>query len=378
MKKIGILGGGQLGRMLQAEAQQRNMPVYCMDKSENAPAALYRDFYTIGDIRNYDDVMSFGADKDVITVEIEHINLEALRDLEKAGKEVYPNPDALEIIKNKNIQKSFYHSIGIPIPEFSSFNSKDEAVIVFEQWKNRLPCIYKSAEMGYDGKGVRTIRAIDDVLALDDIPGAFEQRIDIDIEIAVMIARSPDGNYVLYPPLAMYFDPENHILSEVYYPANMGKNIVEEMNRIAVKVTETLNICGLCAFEFFITSSGEVVLNEIAPRPHNSMHISMNNAHCSQFEQHLRAISGLPLGSSVMEKAGIMYNIIGEEDDYGTAEWTGWHEVMNLHEVYVHLYGKTEIKPARKMGHINIVGDDLSKLKEKLLTIRQYFKNRKS
>ena len=133
-----------------------------------------------------------------------------------------------------------------------------------------------------------------------------------------------------------------------------------------------------CAFEFFITSSGEVVLNEIAPRPHNSMHISMNNAHCSQFEQHLRAISGLPLGSSVMEKAGIMYNIIGEEDDYGTAEWTGWHEVMNLHEVYVHLYGKTEIKPARKMGHINIVGDDLSKLKEKLLTIRQYFKNRKS
>lgn len=375
MKRIGILGGGQLGRMLQAEAQQRNMPVYCMDKSPDAPAALYRDFYTVGDIKNYDDVMAFAQDKDVITIEIEHVNLEALHELQRNGKEVYPNPNALEIIKNKNKQKAFYRSIDIPIPEFSAFNNKNEALLVFEQWKNRLPCIYKSAEMGYDGKGVRTIHTIDDVITLDDVPGAFEQRIDIEIEIAVMIARSPKGNHVLYPPLAMYFDPANHILSEVHYPASIRKSVEEEMNGIALKVSETLDICGLCAFEFFVTTDGDVVLNEIAPRPHNSMHISMDNARCSQFEQHLRAIAGMPLGNTVMDKAGIMYNIIGQESDSGIVEWQGWDEVSSLDEVYVHLYGKSEIKPARKMGHINIVGNDETDIYDKLLIVKQKFKN---
>lgn len=378
LKKVGILGGGQLGRMLQEAAQRWNMPVYCMDKGTDGPAALYRSFYREGNILDYDDVMAFGKDKDVVTIEIEHVNLQALEELEKAGKSVHPNPRALGIIKNKNRQKSFYRSIGVPVPAFTTFENKTEALALFPQWKDKVPFIYKSAEMGYDGKGVRTIRSIDDVYDLDDIAGAFEQRIDIAIEVAVMIATSTDGSSVIYPPVAMYFDEENHILSEVHYPYRITDKQLEEMNSIAVKVTQSLAICGLCAFEYFISREGQVVLNEIAPRPHNSMHISMNNAVCSQFEQHLRAITGMPLGSPEMLLAGIMYNILGEEDDNGRADWQGWEQVLSITNAFVHLYGKTTIKPSRKMGHINIVGHDYETLKSRLEIIRTHFKNNKN
>jgi len=377
-KKIGILGGGQLGRMLQEVAQRWNMPVTCMDNSDDSPAALYRDHFVKGDIRNYEDVLNFGQDKDVITIEIEHVNLDALKKLESQGKEVHPNPRALDIIKNKNKQKEFYKELGIPIPNFLTFEDQREALENFDQWPYALPCIYKCAEMGYDGKGVRTIYNKDNVYDLEDIPGAFEERVDIDIEIAVMIAANPKGQVVLYPPVAMYFDEENHILSEVHYPYEINTEQLRLMNDIATKVISELKICGLCAFEFFITKKGEVLLNEIAPRPHNSMHISMNNAVCSQFEQHLRAVSDLPLGSSEMHSEGIMYNIIGENDDKGIAVWNGWKEVLSIENAFVHLYGKTIIKPARKMGHINITGDHMETLRSNLEKVKTYFKNNKN
>lgn len=376
-KKIGILGGGQLGRMLQEVAQRWNMPVYCMDSSDDAPAAIYKNNYVKGDIRNYDDVMAFGADKDVITIEIEHVNLYALRDLEKQGKEVHPNPKALEIIKNKNKQKRFYEELGIPIPRFMAFEDLREGLEVFPNWPYDLPCIYKCAEMGYDGKGVRTIYSIDNVHDLENIDGAFEEKVNIDIEVAVMIAARPQGEIVIYPPVAMYFDDDNHILSEVHVPYDLEKEQVDEMNDIAKRVTKELGIIGLCAFEFFITKEGKILLNEIAPRPHNSMHISMDNAICSQFEQHLRAVSDLPLGSAEMPLQGIMYNLIGENDDKGETDWQGWNDVLGLDNTFVHLYGKTTIKPARKMGHINIVGNDMTDLQNKLSIVKTHFKNKK-
>lgn len=377
-KKIGILGGGQLGRMMQEVAQQRNMPVWCLDKGHDYPAALYRDYYVVGDILNYDDVMQFGEDKDVITVEIEHVNLDALKALQNNGKEVHPNPNALGIIKNKNSQKKFYADNKIPIPLFTAFQSKDEAIRVFPEWENRLPCIYKSAEMGYDGKGVRTIRNLQDVHELDDIAGAFEEKIDIQVEVAVMIVRSTKGEHVIFPPVAMYFDENNHILSEVHFPCKISSGQLDTMNEIAINVTKSLDICGLCAFEFFISTNGDVVLNEIAPRPHNSMHISMNNSISSQFDQHLRAISGMPLGKPTMEKSGIMYNIIGRNEDYGDVNWDGWKQILSLESVFVHLYGKTIIKPARKMGHINIVGSDFKEIQQKLVIVKENFKNKQN
>ncbi|MCO6460745.1 MAG: 5-(carboxyamino)imidazole ribonucleotide synthase [Saprospiraceae bacterium] len=375
LKKIGILGGGQLGRMLQEVAQKMNLPVWCMDKTKDSPAALFRDFFVQGDILNYDDVINFSADKDIITVEIEHVNLDALKELESQGKEVHPNPHALGIIKNKNKQKEFYSDLGIPVPIYWNFSDKNEALEIFSQWRDKVPFIYKSAEMGYDGKGVRTIRLQQDVEDLDNVAGSFEEKINIEIEVAVMIARSTNGKYVIYPPVGMYFDEGNHILSEVHYPIQLSSDWIAQMNDIAVKVTESLNICGLCAFEFFITTQGQVILNEIAPRPHNSMHISMNNAVCSQFEQHIRAISGLPLGSPVMDKKGIMYNIIGKDTDFGPTNWIGWENVLGMENVFIHLYGKSVIKPARKMGHINIVGEGFTQLKEKLHIIKDQFKN---
>mgnify|MGYP000851799070 CR=1 FL=1 len=377
-KRIGILGGGQLGRMLQEVAQRWNMPVYCMDSSDDAPATLFNGFYTQGDIRNYEDVMAFAQDKDVITIEIEHVNLQALNELQALGKEIHPNPNALEIIKNKNTQKEFYKKLSIPVPEFTTFENKTQALEVFAKWKGKLPCIYKSAEMGYDGKGVRTIHSMDDVHELDDIAGAFEDKIDIGIEVAVMLAANPDGQLAVYSPVAMHFDHDNHILSEVHYPYELPEAQVYEMNSIAKKIMLELKLCGICAFEFFITNDGKVFLNEIAPRPHNSMHLSIDNAVCSQFEMHLRAISNLPLGSTKMNTPGIMYNVIGEEGDKGNSDFDGWHQTLNEAGVYVHLYGKTTIKPARKMGHINIVGDDVKLLKDKLEIVKSNFKNIKN
>lgn len=374
-KKIGVLGGGQLGRMLQEVAQRWNMPVYCMDDSENAPAALYRDFYTMGNIRDYHDVLAFGQDKDVITIEIEHVNLEALIALEKQGKEIHPNPRALKIIKNKNRQKNYYKDNNIPIPRFMDFNDLREALEEFPNWPYELPCIYKAAEMGYDGRGVRTMYHLDNVHDLENLPGAFEEKIDIKVEVAVMLAANPSGEIVIYPPVSMHFDEEDHILSEVYYPGETDQELTDQMNEIAMTIMKDLKICGLCAFEFFISKDNKVLLNEIAPRPHNSMHLSMDNAITSQFEQHLRGISDLPLGTTVMEKPAIMYNILGAEGDKGKASWQGWETILSLPGAKVHLYGKTDIKPARKMGHINITGDKPQELKDKLEIIKAHFKH---
>ncbi len=374
-KRIGILGGGQLGRMLQEVAQRWNMPVYCMDDSEKAPAALYKDYFTVGNIRDYDDVLAFGQDKDVITIEIEHVNLDALITLEKQGKEIHPNPEALKIIKNKNRQKNYYKERNIPIPRFMDFYDRQEALEEFPNWPYDIPCIYKAAEMGYDGRGVRTIYHLDNVHDIENLPGAFEEKIDIKIEVAVMLAANPDGEMVVYPPVAMYFNEEDHILAEVHYPCEIDKGSADQMNEIAITIMKDLRICGLCAFEFFITADDKVLLNEIAPRPHNSMHLSMDNAITSQFEQHLRGISNLPMGSTVMEKAAIMYNVLGDTTDKRKANWQGWETILSLSDTKVHLYGKSEIKPARKMGHINIIGDNLNELKAKLQAIKAHFKN---
>jgi 5-(carboxyamino)imidazole ribonucleotide synthase len=371
--RIGVLGGGQLGRMLQEVSARWNWEVYCMDKSPDSPAALYYKYFHQGDIMNYEDVLSFGADKDILTVEIEHVNIEALEQLEASGTKVHPNPAALKIIKNKSLQKNYYIANDIPCPIFVEFSNKSEALDKFNALPFSIPCIYKSAEFGYDGKGVRTIRSIEDVHTLPDMPGFFEERIDISREIAISVCANEKGEISFFTPVIMQFDEENHILSEVYSDYDTESTFRSEMEAIGTKIVNGLGICGLLAIEFFISKENKLWVNEVAPRPHNSMHHTIENCYTSQFEQHLRGISNLTLGSTRMIKPAIMYNIIGKEGQATVLYWPEMSKIYNIEGCYLHLYGKTINKPGRKMGHVTLIGDDMPILEHKLEILKKIF-----
>lgn len=367
--KVGILGGGQLGLMLLQASTQWNWPVCCMDISDESPAALYKNSFTIGDIHNYDDVIAFGLDKDIITVEIENVNIEALKTLQAKGKKIHPNPDALFIIKNKCRQKEFYRQHFIPTADFVVFNDKKEAIAKFNELTFTLPCIYKAAEGGYDGKGVRNIRDITDVLALPDAPGLFEERVEIQAELAYSGCRNEQGDFRGFHPVQMEFDQADHILSVVYCNPEQLHNEKVKLEKICHQIMSLLQISGLLAVEFFLTKEGEIYVNEIAPRPHNSMHHTIENAVTSQFEQHLRGIMNFPLGKTEVLSPAIMYNLVGNRTE-SNVQWNeiaGWLATENCK---IHLYGKKVMKPGRKMGHLTFVGQDWESLLKSLKEIK--------
>lgn len=371
LPKVGVLGGGQLGRMMQWEAQRMDWPVVCMDLRPEDSAGIFADRFMIGDINEYDQVMEFAKDRDVITVEIEHVNIEALKEIERQGKKVHPNSQALSIIKNKNRQKTFYHRNSLPTASFRCFDSKEEAIRASNTFS--FPFIYKSAELGYDGKGVRTIRSVSDLEDLPDAPGLFEQLVDIKQEIAIMIARNEAGQMELFPPVEMFFDPENHILDRLVSRVDLDSNQLGTMESIAVELIQRLNICGVLAIEFFIDQAGHVLINEIAPRPHNSMHHTIENNLTSQFEQHLRGIMNLPLGKCHEWCPAMMVNILGAKDFVGDVRFNGWDKLLKVSGVKVHLYGKKVSKPGRKLGHITILDDGLMDIKEKMEAVKRDF-----
>lgn len=371
--KIGVLGGGQLGRMLMQVATRWNWEVFCMDKAVDAPAALYQKFFHQGDILHYDDVIAFGADKDIITVEIEHVNIDALETLQAMGKKVHPNPEALRTIKNKSFQKEYYAKNNIPTPAFVPFETKNGALKIFQNLPFDLPCIYKTAEFGYDGKGVRTIKSISDLDSIPDIPGFFEEKINIAQEIAISGCANENGELKFFSPVDMRFDEKNHILTEVYSDFNTASEYREELEDIGTKLIMRLGIIGLLAIEFFITKEGKILVNEIAPRPHNSMHHTIENCYTSQFEQHLRGLGNVPLGSTNIIKPAIMYNIIGKEGQATLPYWPGLNQTYSIEGCYVHFYGKGINKPGRKMGHVTLIGEDMNSLSEKLDLIKKIF-----
>lgn len=373
LPRIGVLGGGQLGRMLQQVATRWNWPVFCMDSNPDSPAALYSDYFTTSDINSYEDVMSFGADKDILTIEIEHVNIEALFDLQKAGKEIHPNPTALSLIKNKCKQKDYYKANQIPTSPHSNFDSRLEALSLFDLGQIKLPCIYKSAELGYDGKGVRLISIRQDIEELPDLPGLFEEKINIIAEIALSGCANEAGELVFFEPVTMIFDPESHILSDVYcLPGELDK-YRSELENIATKLMKGLGIKGLLAVEFFVDQEGKLMVNEIAPRPHNSMHHTIENCMTSQFEQHLRGIANMPLGSTSTLLPAIMFNIIGKSERLIDADWPGFRESLNIPGCHIHLYDKKMSKPGRKMGHITLTGNNMNNLKENLEKVKNTF-----
>ncbi len=368
--KLGILGGGQLGKMMTVHTRKMDIHTLILDPSEKAPARLSCNTFFQGDLLDYDTVYEFGKKVDVLTIEIENVNVPALEQLEREGVKVYPKPKSLNIIRNKVRQKTFYEQNELPTAPFQKFTDKDELV----NNSPALPFVWKSAEFGYDGKGVQVVRNEQDIAQIPDGPCLAEELIDFEKEIAVIVARNNQGEVKTYPLVAMDFHPTANLVEYVVSPAPLENAIHQKAEQLALEVAEKMDIVGLLAVEMFLTKSGDILINEVAPRPHNSGHQTIESNYTDQFEQHIRAILDLPLGSSASKCCGIMINLIGETNHTGPVVYQGLKEALGIEGVYAHIYGKAETRPFRKMGHMTIVDADLEKAYKKAKQIKSMIK----
>ena len=368
--KIGILGGGQLGKMLAIEAANWHLPIYILDQDQQFPAVPYATFFQAGDFKNFDDVVQFGKKVDILTIEIEQINVDALFYLENEGVKVYPKPSTVKVIQDKGLQKMFYQERDIPTAGFQLFNDGKEIKEALKSKQITFPFVQKSRKDGYDGKGVLVVSNESDVINLLDCPSIIEERINIKTEISILVARSASGELIHYEPVEQHFNQEANLVSYLICPAELDKGILSKMNEIASLIAIDLDLVGLLAIEFFLDENEDIFVNEVAPRPHNSGHHTQNSCETSQFEQHLRAILDLPLGSTRQHSIGAMVNIVGEPGYAGKTKYVGIEECMKIEGAHLHLYGKTETRPFRKMGHINIADKDRKKVLENIEKIK--------
>ncbi len=358
--KLGILGGGQLGRMLLAETQKFDIHTSVLENNKNAPCAEIANTFVIGNLNNYDDVYDFGKTVDVLTIEIEHVNIEALLQLEEEGLKIYPQPKVLAIIKDKGLQKDFYAQNSIPTANYQRFNTIEE----LKKSDLSYPFIWKSAKFGYDGNGVKKINSITD---LDNLPNtAFitESLVDFKLELAVIVARNNQGEIVSYPVVEMEFNSVSNQVEYVLCPARISKEIEQKAQQIALNVAKAFQHVGLLAVELFLTQNDEILVNEVAPRPHNSGHFSIEASITNQFEQHLRAILNLPLGNTQNKINAVMVNLVGAKDYQGDVFYKNMDKILSYKGVTPHIYGKKQTKPNRKMGHITVVHQDLNKARK--------------
>ena len=368
--QIGILGGGQLGKMLMQSAVNLNLQVSVLDPDKNAPCKHLVKKFSCGSLTDYDTVYAFGKDKDLVTIEIENVNTEALRTLEKEGVKVYPQPHIIEMIQDKGAQKMFYQRNDIPSPDF--FLVEDRAQI--QKYADYFPFFQKLRRGGYDGKGVIKLAAVNQIEKAFNAPSVLERLVSFEKELSVIVARSAGGEVKCFPVVECEFNPEANLVEFLFSPADIKKSIEKEAIAIATQVAEKLEIVGLLAVEMFLTKEGKVLVNEIAPRPHNSGHHTIEANITSQFEQMWRAILDLPLGDTSSVRAGVMVNLLGEFGHEGIAVYQGLDEVLKFSGVYVHLYGKMQTKPFRKMGHTTIVDDDILKAKKKARLVKEMLK----
>lgn len=366
--KLGILGGGQLGRMLIQSGIDFNFNFAILDPDENAPCKNLAEFYH-GKLTDFDTVLKFGSSCDIITIEIENVNTAALKELVKKGKKVFPQPEIIELIQDKRVQKTFYRDNNVPTANFVlTENQADVARLA------TFPMVNKLGKEGYDGRGVQVLREKADLQKAFDKPGLLEDLVDFEKEISVIVARNERGEVETFPAVEMVFHPEQNLVEYLFAPANLSKNIASQADTIARTIIEKLEMVGLLAVEMFVTQTGEVLVNEIAPRPHNSGHQTIEANVTSQYEQHLRAITGLPLGKTDLLMPSAMVNLLGEPGFSGPARYEGFAEVLNVQGVHVHLYGKSHTKPFRKMGHVTIVDQDINSLKAKANFVKQTLK----
>ncbi len=370
MLKVGILGGGQLGRMLLQAAANYPVETWVMENDDQAPAAHLCHHFIKGDIRNYNDVYNFGKNLDAITIEIESVNEEALQKLEAEGVAVYPKPSALHIIKNKIRQKQFYQEKQIPTSSFVVTNNLNE----LEQQLSFLPAVHKIGEGGYDGKGVQVIKSENEIHKGFDAPSVLEKMITIEKEIAQIVAINANGVIALYPPVHMVFDQRLNLLDFQLSPAEIPEKIKWKIEALSIAVVKGLQSPGIFAVELFVDSQGEVFVNETAPRVHNSGHHTIEANYSSQFDMLWRIILDYPLGNTKSILPAAIVNIIGEEGHDGVAFYDGLNEVLKMENVFVHIYGKKQTKPGRKMGHVTIMSRERQDLVFTANRIKQHLK----
>ena len=365
--KIGILGGGQLGRMLIQEALKYDDEFYILDPSANCSCANI-SYFTQGNFNNKQEVIDFGKDKDVVSIEIEHVSVEGLQVLENKGVKVIPNSRIITIIQQKILQKQFYEEFDIPSPAFQIIQSSDEEIVI------GFPFVQKLNTGGYDGKGVQIIKAEKDLVNLWDAPSVLENLVDIEKELSLIIAKNEQGEIKSFPVTEMVADPQLNLLDFNISPTQITEDIQKQIDQIAEKFMKAANSEGLFAIELFLDKNGKVWVNETAPRLHNSGHQSQEGNANSQFEQFYRVLKNLPLADTSSAGFSGMLNLVGEENFSGKVKYKGLEEVLKLPNTYVHLYAKEETKPGRKMGHINVLGNSRDELLDQLIAIKSLVK----
>ncbi|MEO9258072.1 MAG: 5-(carboxyamino)imidazole ribonucleotide synthase [Crocinitomicaceae bacterium] len=368
--RVGVLGGGQLGRMLIQDALNYDVAIDCLDSDVNAPCAKIANEFVLGDILDYKTVIDFAKSRDVITVEIENVCVEALEEIERSGKKVFPQPTVLKTIKDKGLQKAFFDEYKIPTAPYFLVNNKQEIANYFHEF----PVMQKLRVGGYDGKGVHALKSKNNLDDAFDAPCILEKMIDFHKEISVIVARNESGEIATFPVVECEFSAEANLVEFLFSPAQISEAVETEAIEIAQKIIKALGMVGLLAVEMFVTKDGRVLVNEIAPRPHNSGHQTIECNITSQYEQHLRAILNLPLGSTKLIRPGVMVNLLGEPAFTGKVIYEGLEEVMKIPGVKVHLYGKTDTKPFRKMGHTTTTAPTLAEAKEKALLVKKLLK----
>ena len=362
--KLGILGGGQLGRMLLAETQKFDIHTAVLESNKNAPCAAICNEFVLGDLLDFEAVYNFGKKVDLLTIEIENINLDALDRLEAEGVKIFPKPKDLRIIQSKARQKKFYLKHHIPTAAFHHFEDLDELRHSFENIDITFPFVWKAARFGYDGNGVKIVRNSTDLNSLPNEECIIEELIPFKNELAVIVAKNEGGETKTYPVVEMEFHPEANQVEYVICPARINANIAKKAREIALKVVNDLDFVGLLAVEMFQTETDEILVNEVAPRPHNSGHYSIEASYTNQFEQHLRSILNLPLGATASKVAGIMVNLVGEEGFSGEVFYQNIEKIIKIDGVTPHIYGKKETRPFRKMGHVTIVHSEIDIARE--------------
>lgn len=358
--KLGVLGGGQLGKMLLTETRKWDIHTRVLDPSDDAPCKIGSNEFVQGNLMDYDCVVSFGEHVDVLTIEIENVNVDALETLEKKGVKVYPSSKTLRTIQNKAQQKLFYVDQGIPTAEFARFAYLSEIADAIDNGGVQLPFVWKTTLFGYDGYGVKVIRSKEDLKGLKDGECIAETMVDFKNELSVIVARNANGEVATYPVVEMEFHPEANQVEYVVCPARIPAQVAKKAQEVALKVSKAFNHVGLLAVEMFQTQDDAILVNEVAPRPHNSGHHTIESSYTSQFEQHLRCVLGLPLGKTANKTAGVMVNLVGAEGHEGDVVYKNIETIMQMDGVTPHIYGKKQTRPFRKMGHVTIVNEDLN------------------
>ncbi len=372
--KLGIICGGQLGKMLALAAANWDITTNVLDASADCPAGKVSNLYTKGHHLDYDAVYNFGQTVDMITFEIEHVNMEALRALKKEGKQIFPDPELLAIIQDKGIQKEFYAKFDIPTSPFKLYESKESILKAVQADEIKFPFVQKLRTSGYDGKGVAVIKSTEHIDLLLDGASVVEDAVDIDKELSIIISRNKSGEIKCFPLVEMEFSESANLVELLLCPADASEDISKLSEEIANKIAIELDLVGILAVELFLNRKGEILVNECAPRTHNSGHHTIEGNITSQYEQQLRAVLDMPLGDTAIRTPSVMINLLGEDGYSGPVYYEGFNEILKISGVNPHIYGKAETRPNRKMGHITVVDDSLEKAITKARKIKETIK----